>query len=116
MKSRSKIKKLAKAAEGIPIWGSIPGSPADGAGVRYGDILLSVNGTRTKTFQDYVDAKRSSDGVLALEFLRDGDTIEVAVELAGSDWKPTDREVAETVAEQGYLAPDDEDDTPQKPN
>ena len=48
---------LAKALEGIPILGTLSGTPAARAGIRYGDILLSVNGRRTKTMLDYVEAK-----------------------------------------------------------
>ena len=49
--------ELAKALDGLPVIGCLQGTPAALAGVRYGDILLSVNGMRTKTLGDYLEAK-----------------------------------------------------------
>ncbi len=57
MIAKSSVFALAKALEGIPVLGSLSGTPAARAGIRYGDILISVNGVRTRTIQDYVDAK-----------------------------------------------------------
>ena len=37
--------------------GALGGSPAARAGVRYGDVLISVNGVRTRTIVDYLRAK-----------------------------------------------------------
>lgn len=37
--------------------GTLSGTPAARAGIRYGDVLISVNGMRTKTVGDYVEAK-----------------------------------------------------------
>jgi len=48
---------LAKALEGLPVLGALDGTPAARAGVRYGDVLISVNGVRTRTVTDYVEAK-----------------------------------------------------------
>jgi len=55
--ARKSLFALAKALEGIPVLGALEGTPAARAGVRYGDILISVNGRRTRTFGDYVEAK-----------------------------------------------------------
>ena len=48
---------LAKALEGVPVLGTLAGTPAAKAGIRYGDVLLSVNGMRTRTVADYIEAK-----------------------------------------------------------
>ncbi|MGM0554809.1 MAG: PDZ domain-containing protein [Myxococcota bacterium] len=108
MIDRSRIEKLADAAEGIPIWGGLPGSPAGDAGVRYGDILLSVNGHKTQNFSDYLEAKRQSDGTLELEILRESGVVNITIELAGSLWREFDEDMAEEVAEGSYFVPSDE--------
>lgn len=49
--------------------GTLEGSPAARLGVRYGDILLSVNGVRTRTVSDYLEAKdRRPDGMIVTVF------------------------------------------------
>ncbi len=64
MIARQSLFALAKALEGIPVLGSLSGTPAARAGIRYGDVLLSVNGMRTRTVLDYVEAKAlRSDGM-----------------------------------------------------
>jgi S1-C subfamily serine protease len=68
---------LAKALEGIPVLGSLSGTPAARAGIRYGDILLSVNGMRTRTVVDYVEAKAlRSDGMDVVIFRTGSERIE----------------------------------------
>jgi|GEM_PF-1188244 len=69
MIARSSLFALAKALEGLPVLGALEGTPAARAGVRYGDILLSVNGRRTRTVADYVEAKNlRSEGMEIVVF------------------------------------------------
>jgi len=69
MIARKSLFELAQALEGIPILGALEGSPAARAGVRYGDILLSVNGQRTRNVADYVAAKNlRPDGMRVVVF------------------------------------------------
>ena len=64
MIAKESLFALAKALEGIPVLGSLGGTPAARAGIRYGDVLLSVNGKRTRNVLDYVEAKAlRSDGM-----------------------------------------------------
>jgi S1-C subfamily serine protease len=71
---------LAKALEGIPVLGALGGSPAARAGIRYGDVLLSVNGRRTKTVLDYIEAKNlRSDGMEVTVFRTGSEKIETLV-------------------------------------
>lgn len=69
MIARTALFALAKALEGLPVLGALAGTPAARAGIRYGDILLSVNGMRTRTVTDYVTAKNlRSDGMAIIVF------------------------------------------------
>ncbi|HXV37811.1 MAG TPA: RIP metalloprotease RseP [Myxococcota bacterium] len=64
------------------------GTPAAAAGLRYGDLILSVNGEPMHSFETFANAVRSSGGeTLQLDMLRDGERLEVAVtpELANAD-------------------------------
>ena len=57
--------------------GALGGSPAARAGIRYGDVLLSVNGRRTKTVVDYIEAKDlRRDGMEIVVFRSGSETIE----------------------------------------
>ena len=69
MIARRSLFALAKALEGLPVLGALEGTPAARAGVRYGDILLSVNGMRTRSVADYVEAKNlRSEGMEIVVF------------------------------------------------
>lgn len=69
MIAKSQLFQLAKALDGLPVLGCLQGTPAALAGVRYGDILLSVNGRRTRSFGDYIEAKAlRSDGMTVVIF------------------------------------------------
>lgn len=57
MQNRGELGKLATILEGIPVWGCLPGSVAQTAGIQYGDVVLAVNGKRTKDLDDYVAAR-----------------------------------------------------------
>lgn len=60
---------MAKALEGVPVLGSLAGSPAARAGIRYGDILLVVNGVRTTTVLEYIQARsQRTDGMDVVVF------------------------------------------------
>lgn len=72
MKSTRDFERLAKTLGGIPIWGCLPGSASAKAGVRYGDILLSVNGMPTPTIDAYIAARQSDKPTLTVVVFRDG--------------------------------------------
>lgn len=83
MKSPAEVLAIAKILEGIPIWGVLPGSAAHRAGLRYGDIVVRVNGTPTRSFIEFLTASDVRDGRLAFDVVRDGSPIELVV-IAGS--------------------------------
>lgn len=72
MIAKTSLFALAKALEGIPILGSLSGTPAARAGIGYGDILLSVNGMRTRTVMDYIEAKSIRNDGMKLVIFRTG--------------------------------------------
>jgi S1-C subfamily serine protease len=72
MISKASLTALAKALGGIPVLGSLGGSPAARAGIRYGDIVLSVNGKKTATAHDYVVAKSLRQDGMDVVFFRNG--------------------------------------------
>ncbi len=75
MKRRSEIIALARTIRGIPLLGCPEGSPAERAGMQYGDIIIFVNGVRTRSVIDYQDAKKRADGRMEVVFRRDGRTL-----------------------------------------
>lgn len=99
MIARSALFALAKALEGLPVLGALEGTPAARAGVRYGDVLLSVNGVRTKTVMDYVEAKnRRVDGMNIVVFRSGEERItELVYDAPGSPADPA-KLLAELVA------------------
>lgn len=82
MITKSKLSQLAAALKGLPVYGCLPGSPADLAGVRYGDVLLSVDGHPTPTWDAYLAARASSGTSIRLRLSRAGLEFEVDVPLA----------------------------------
>jgi S1-C subfamily serine protease len=69
MMSKRALSQLARALEGLPILGCLAGRPAARAGIQYGDVLLAVNGRRTRSFADYVEARElRSDGMHVVLF------------------------------------------------
>ena len=72
MMQRKKLEEIAAAVQGVPVWGCLPGSTAAEAGVRYGDIVLSLNGVATDSFEAFLCAHDTNSGELAIEVFRDG--------------------------------------------
>lgn len=69
MISKKSLFALATTLGGMPVLSTLPNSPAARAGVRYGDIVISVNGRPTPTVDDYVQASGlRSDGMTLVLF------------------------------------------------
>ena len=76
--------RLAVALGGIPVLACRPVSSAQPVGVRYGDIVLAVNGVKTPDWASFLEA-RERDGVkMRLALVRDGTRLEIEVELPGA--------------------------------
>src|SRR5215510_12785962 len=79
MISKKQLEEIASAVGGVPVWGCLPGSTAAEAGVRYGDIVLSVNGVRTLNIEDYLEARKLRTDGFDLKLFRAGVEIELYV-------------------------------------
>ncbi len=85
---KRQIFALAKGLEGVPVLGALAGSAAARAGLRYGDVLLSVNGMRTRNVAEYIEAKSlREDGMTVVVFRGDGES---SHELTYASRAPTD--------------------------
>jgi S1-C subfamily serine protease len=68
----SKMAEVAKILGGIPVLEVFPGSAAESAGVRLGDIILRVNGVATPTFQSFLAAGEAHIDDLEFDVFRNG--------------------------------------------
>ena len=84
MRDRNELAKRAAELGGLPVLVCRPGSPAELAGVRYGDILLGVNGIKTPDWASYIAARGKNTQRMQLELFRDGETVTVEIELGGA--------------------------------
>jgi S1-C subfamily serine protease len=78
---KSNVMDMAAALGGLPVLGCLPGSPVDKAGIKYGDVLLSVDGQLTPSWDAYIAARESSGPSIRLRLSRDGREFEVDVVL-----------------------------------
>ncbi|HEY6033301.1 MAG TPA: PDZ domain-containing protein [Kofleriaceae bacterium] len=77
MQSSEQLTKLATALGGLPVLGCRPGSPAARAGIRYGDVLLSVNGMPTPDWNAYVEARHARARAMKVAIFRAGEELEI---------------------------------------
>ncbi|MBX3158509.1 MAG: PDZ domain-containing protein [Deltaproteobacteria bacterium] len=81
MLNKSALCELARSLNGLPVYGCLPGSPAERAGVRYGDVLLSVDGVTTSTWDEYIAVRRRSGATICCRLFRDGSEFVVEIPL-----------------------------------
>lgn len=106
MQKREDLGKLAKTLEGIPVWGCLPGSVAQAAGIQYGDVVMAVNGRRTRDLEDYLAARGlRQDGAEVVVF-RNGEERTVQLIFTPTEQAP-DRLVKDTIEQvvQGRMLP-----------
>lgn len=84
MKSPREVQAIANILGGVPILGVVPGSPAERSGLRYGDIVLSLNGVLTDSFEAFLTAHDlNSGGELLIEVFRDGTRLSLTMKVNG---------------------------------
>jgi S1-C subfamily serine protease len=75
MQNRDDLFRLAGKLGGLPVLGCRPHSPAASAGIRYGDILLRVNGMPTPDWTAYLTARALDDTYMVVEMFRGGEHV-----------------------------------------
>lgn len=79
--NNDQLQKLAAILGGIPVWTCLKGSPAKNAGLRYGDIILEVNGQKTSNVDDYVAARSKINGRATFLVFRDGTQTKIEIDM-----------------------------------
>ena len=104
MMSRKQLEEIAETVQGVPVWGCLPGSTAAEAGVRYGDIVLSVNGVPTPGIDEDLQARKLRSDGFELRLFRAGTEFTVFVPFR----PPTDQlaALAMQIADGRYVVSD----------
>lgn len=75
--SQEMIAKIAKIYGGLPLIACLPDSPAQRAGLRWGDVVVAVNGLPTPDPDSFATARAAREGAALVRFVRDGKEQEV---------------------------------------
>ena len=98
MAFRENLERMARIYEGVAIFSVERGSTTHRAGVRAGDILMSVNGRRIRHHSEYSQARRLRDECIELVVMRQGRELTLWATDAGGQAKAEEAPV-ETPAE-----------------
>jgi len=85
MQHPAALTELATSLGGLPILGCLPGSPAARAGLRYGDIVLALDGRATPSWSAFLQASTQrdrADRALRLRVLRNGRELDLVLDLS----------------------------------
>lgn len=72
---------------GIAILGALPGSPAAEYGLKYGDVLLSVNGLAMSSVEDFLQARSAAEEKMDLIVRRGTHVLELSLDLTARKGK-----------------------------
>jgi S1-C subfamily serine protease len=99
MAFRENLERMARIYEGVAIFSVEKGSTTHRAGVRAGDILMSVNGRRVRHHSEYGPARKLRSDEIELVVIRDGREVTlVASDLAAKAATPADSREPEKIA------------------
>lgn len=89
MQHPQQLTQVANSLSGLPILGCSRGSPAARAGLRYGDIVLSVDGAPTPSWSAFFEAsERAAAELLCLRVFRSGSELDLTLALARNARSP----------------------------
>jgi len=71
----------ASKFDGLPVWSCFPGSVADLAGIRAGDVLLFANGLRVDSMDAYLQARGQDAARLELTVQRGNRILDFSLDL-----------------------------------
>ncbi len=101
MQRRNDLEKLATALGGLPVIGAWPGSPAARQGLRYGDVLLTVNGMPVPDWVAYIEARKLDAAAMTVVIFRDGAHLEFVLPFEQRGPLDPAQILAELIAERG---------------
>ena len=84
----SELSRIAATLGGVPIMGCLHGSPADRAGVRYGDIMLAIDGIPTPSWSDFFQARRRCKGQMNVRLFREGREFDITLDVPTTPLNP----------------------------
>jgi len=117
MLPRRQLEAIAETLQGIPVLGCLKGGMAAQLGVRYGDIVIEVNGVRTLSIDDYVSARKLRTDGVDLKLFRDGEDIAVFVPFRPRTSEQSWEMLVELIAEGRFVgAADPSADEPNAPS
>lgn len=74
------LERVARVLGGITVWEVFPDTPAEAAGLAFGDIVVSVSGTPTPTYGDFLKAGEVHLARLEFKVLRRGTWLRLCAE------------------------------------
>jgi len=90
MQSPAELTSLATTLGGLPVLGCLAGSPAEEAGMRYGDILLALDGMPTSSWAEFVRARCRAGSRIQVRVFRQGRELDMWISLKSESESPED--------------------------
>jgi S1-C subfamily serine protease len=88
MVTPSELSRLATALGGVPVSGCLEGSPAARAGIRYGDVMLAIDGKPTASWAEFFQARSLLPGLVTVRVFRQGAEFDVKMQLPANRLTP----------------------------